>query len=316
MTSRATLLAQRVRDALFADLGLKALSLAFALGLYAFSHGSQDAQRTFEVAVVEKPPPEAAHRVLVSPLPPAVRVTVRGSRTLLDELRADDLGTLTLDLSNGRAGRIDLYPSAIHVPAGLRAEAVDPTSIELRWDDEVVREVPIQASITGQPAPGFVVKGAPRVEPASVRARGPREALEVLQYARAAALDVTGLGREGTVQRSVAIDRPPQHVTYDVSAATVKVEVTRELLERLFVKLPVLVLGVARATTFPSDVDVRVVGPPEVVQALRAEQIVPRIDVRGAGSVLGIPTSTELPVKVNLDHIEAHVTPQTVVVHF
>src|SRR5689334_23847014 len=109
----------RVRDLMFENLGLKLLSFAFALGLYAFSHGAQDAQRTLPVDVVATPPPLNARRVLVTPLPPQVRVTVRGSRSLLDEMRAEDLGSLQVDLSNGKSDHIEFETNMVHVPPGV-----------------------------------------------------------------------------------------------------------------------------------------------------------------------------------------------------
>src|SRR5689334_177890 len=136
----------RAWEALVENLGLKLLSFAFALGLYAFVHSAQDAQRTLNVDVVATPPPESAHRVLLTPLPPFVRVTVRGPRSILDELKADDLGTFQLDLRSGKVDRIDFDPTSVHFPPGVRPEQVDPPSLSLRWEDQVIREIPVQAS--------------------------------------------------------------------------------------------------------------------------------------------------------------------------
>src|SRR5947209_15833924 len=141
-------LISRLRDALVENLGLKLLSFAFALGLYAFIHSAQEAQRTLPVDVVATPPPETAHRVLLTPLPPVVRVTVRGPRTILDEMKADDLGTFQLDLRTGKGDHLDFDPSAVHVPPGVRIESIDPPALSLKWEDEVIREIPVQASIT------------------------------------------------------------------------------------------------------------------------------------------------------------------------
>jgi hypothetical protein len=306
----------RVRDMMFENLGLKLLSFAFALGLYAFSHGAQDAQRTLPVDVVATPPPVGAHRVLVTPLPPQVRVTVRGSRSLLDEMRAEDLGSLQVDLSTGKADHIEFQTNMVHVPPGVHVEQIDPPAIELRWEDVIVREVPVQASITGQPSPGYIVKGVPRADPASVRARGPRTVIDVVQYARAEAFDVTGLQKEGVYERTLAIDRPPSRVEFDNQTATVKVEIAREELQRLFVKVPVQLVGLARGTTTPAEVDVRVEGPPEIVRALRTDQIVPTADPKSAGANVTTPGSAKLEVKVELDQCKATVQPQIVVVRW
>jgi YbbR domain-containing protein len=306
----------RVWDAMVENIGLKLLSFAFALGLYAFIHGSQDAQRTLSVDVVAKPPPETAHRVLLTPLPGVVHVTVRGPRTLLDEMKADDLGNFQLDLSSGKVDRIDFDPSVVHVPPGVRAEQIEPPSISLRWEDEIIRELPVQASITGQPAAGFVVKGAPKVEPSTVRTMGPRSVVDVVQFARAEAFDVTGIAKEGTYDRSLSLDRPPARVDYETQTVNVKIEIAREEQVRPFTKVPVQLVGAARGVVSPAEVDVKVQGPPDVVAALRPEQVVATVDLHAAGVNTASPGSAKLPVVVELEGCKATAQPQVVVVRW
>jgi YbbR domain-containing protein len=306
----------RIWEATVENLGLKILSFAFALGIYAFVHGSEEAQRVFPVDIVASMPSGSARRVLLTPLPTGVRVTVRGPRTLLDEMKADDLGAFQPDLRSGKVDHVEFDPSVIHLPPGVRVEQVEPPSIALRWEDEVIREIPIQASITGQPAPGFVVKGAPRVEPATVRAIGPRSLVDVVQYARAAPFDVTGLDQEKEHEHVLAIDRPPPRVEFETQIVTVKVEVAREELQRIFVKVPVQAVGVARATLSPNEVDVKVEGPPDLVRSLRTEQVVPTVDLRSSGLTITSPGSARLPVAVGLEGCRATVQPQMVVVRW
>jgi len=309
-------LLEKLRGLLFENITLKVVSLAAALLLYSFIHSSQDAQRTMAVDLVAQAPPSSAHRVLLTPLPPAVRVTIRGSRTMLDELRAEDLGSLQLDLRSGKLDHVDLDPTMVHVPAGLRAEQIDPTRIDLRWEDEIARQVPIQVSVIGQPAPGFVVKGAPRAEPSVVLAKGPRSAVEILQYARAEAFDVTGLGREGDYDRTLAIERVQSPIELDSLTTVVKVEIAREELQRLFVKVPIQIVGATRGTVMPPEVDVRVDGPPEIVRALRQDQIVPTVDVRSGPNVPPPTSPARLPVSAQVENCRVTLQPKIVVVRW
>jgi YbbR domain-containing protein len=306
----------RIWEALVENIGLKVLSFAFALGLYAFVHSAQDAQRNLPVDVLAATPPESAHRVLLTPLPDHVLVTVRGPRTILDEMKADDLGSFQLDLRSGKLDHVEFDPSRVHLPPSVRAEQIIPPSITLRWEDQIIREVPVQASITGQPAPGFVVKGAPHVEPATVRAMGPKSVVDVVQFARAEALDVTGLSKEGSYERTLPLDRPPDRVAFETQTVTVKVEIAREEMQRIFVKVPVQLIGVARGTTTPPEVDVRVEGPPDLVKSLRPEQVVPTVDLHSAGVNTQSAGSAKLPVMVELEACRATVQPQTVVVRW
>jgi len=237
-------------------------------------------------------------------------VTVRGPRSALDDLHADDI-PVHLDLRAGDETRVTFEPSMIPVPPGLQVEQIDPPAIDLKWEDRIVRDVPVEVGIVGSPAPGFVVKGAPSAEPQTVRARGPRSEVVVVQHVRADAFDVTGL-TEGKYTRQLAIERPPGRIACDVPSVAATVEIAREVAERPFTKVAVAVIGRANAKAQPADVDVRLACPPEVVRALRPEQIVPRVQVVS-------PTehgSDALPVQVSVDQCEVHVTPPSVVVRW
>ena len=291
---------EAVRAALLDNLGLKILSLFVAFGFYAFIHGAENAQRTFRVSVVSIMPPESANRQLMTQVPTEVAVTLRGSRTNnLDDLRADDLGSLQLDLRSGRDTRIDLDPSMFHVPPSLAVEQIYPSSIELRWDDVIVRQIPIQIARTGDPAPGFTVKGAPTVEPQFVNARGPRTVVDVMQFARAAPFDVTGL-TEGHYRRPLALDKPPKLVTYDVESVAATVEIAREMITKRFEKMKVEVVGLPRATTQPAVVSVEIKGTAEDVNGLFSEAIIPRVEPKNANIDTSQPGSAFLDVLVEL----------------
>lgn len=302
--------ADRLRSALTENVGLKMLSFFCALLLYSLVHGSQDAQKSVSVDLVVLLPPESAQRVLVSQLPPRVRVTLRGSRTALDELHGDDVGNIQLDVRVGQEKRIVIDPALVHVPAGIKVEQVDPPSIDLMWDDLVTRDVPVQVSLANTPAAGFVVKSVV-ADPPNVRAKGPKGQVSLLQHAGVDAFDVSGL-TEGSYTKALAIGRPAAGLAFDVSSVSVVVEIQRELAERSFSKLAVAVVGVAKGKTLPTEVDVRLACPPDVVHALRAEQVVPRVEVKTTETT----GSESLPVVVAVDKCEARITPQTVIVRW
>lgn len=306
-------LAANLRAAFTENLYLKFLSFALALLLYSSFHGTQDAQRSMSVNLVLVMPQDSGNRVLVSPVPETVRLTLRGPRSALDELRADDVGNIQVVLRTSAERRVRLDQQMVHVPPNVRVEQIDPPAIDLTWEDVVVRDLPVQVSVVGTPAAGFVVKNAPVAEPARVRVRGPKSEVMVLQYVRADSFDITGL-TEGTYSRQLAVDRPRGRVLMDTSAQIVQVttEVGRELVERPFMKVPVAVVGQPKARSQPVEVDVRLVCPTEIVRALRPEQVVPHVTVKTQ-----TPSGSEsLPVEVSIDKCEAHITPKTVVVRW
>jgi hypothetical protein len=304
-------LTERIRASLTENLNLKLLSFACALLLYSLVHSSQDAQRSVLVDLVVVLPPETANRVLANQLPPQVRLTLRGPRAALDDLHPDDIGNLQVDVHSGNQKRITLEDSMVHVPPGVHVEQIDPPALNLVWEDEIVRDVPIQVSVVGTPASGYTVKGVPVADPANVRVHGPKSEVLVLQHARAEAFDVTGL-TEGVYPRHLALDKPLGRITYDTQSVLVTLEITREVVERPFTKLQVLVVGQPKAKTTPTEVDVRLVCPPEILRALRPEQVVPRVEERSTAAT----GSESLPVIVEVDKCAAHVTPAAVIVRW
>ena len=307
-----------LREAFTENIGLKALALAFAVGLFAFLYGQQDEQqRTIPVAISLRPPAEDSPRELMTQLPPTIHVTLRGPARVIDRLVQSGMPPVTIDLRSGERESITFEEKNFSLPPDTHVTIIDPPSLELEWEEVIARQIPIQAAIAGTPAEGYVVKGAPDVDPKQITARGPSSLVEVLQFARLAAFDVQGLS-QGVHRRRLALDAPPTRVRYlGPPAVTVSVTIARRLSEASFQARAVELVGPPSGVVSPRAVDVTVVGPPEIVQALRAEQVVPRANLLG---VAGIDLkeqrhgSAVVPVAVELEGAEARVQPPSVTV--
>jgi YbbR domain-containing protein len=298
------------------NLALKLLSLVFSLGLFAFLHAQEERQqRTVPVSVILRLPPESAERELMTPIPASVYVTLRGSTRAIDGLMQTGIAPVEVDLHDGTQGVLLFEPKMFSIPHGLEITIIDPPSIPLEWQNVITRRVSVQASITGKPADGYVVKGEPGVEPMQVTVRGPEELVEVMQFVRLASFDVTGL-TDGTYRRRVAIDAPPGRVAIlGAHAATMSVTIARRVSEARFSNRPVEVIGVVGAYAIPRTVDVSIIGPPEVVRSLRPEQIVARADVTQAvAGKLEKHGSLTAKVTVDLAQAEVETQPPTVTV--
>jgi YbbR domain-containing protein len=305
-----------VRDSFTENVGLKALALLFALGLFAFVHGQEEEQqRTVPVALVMRLPQAAAERELMTPIPASIHVTLQGSARAIDNLLQAGIPPVEIDLRDGRRESVVFDESMFTLPAETKITIIDPSSIELSWEDVATRQIPIQAAITGQPADGYVVKGEPEVDPKTITVSGPVSSIEVMQFARLSAFDVSGLS-EGVHKRRLGIDAPPQRVRYlGPQAATVSVSVARRVSEVRFENRPIEVVGVAGGSVAPRTVDVVVAGPPEIVRALRPDQIVPVADLT---KVEGLDLkdvkhgSASVKVTLPLSHAEAELQPPIV----
>ena len=232
--------------------------------------------------------------------------------TQLDDLRADDLGSLRLDLT-GHEARVDLSASMFHVPPGVTLEQIYPSSILLKWDEVVMRPIHVQVLRTGEPAHGLSVKGPTNAEPPVVTARGPRSAVETITVVRTALFDVTGLP-EGVHRKKLKLEDPPKLVTFDVDSVDATVELAREVVTNKVPNLKVEVVGLPRATTRPAVVTVFVTGTAEDVNSIAADALVPRVEPKVVGADLGKPGSAYLDVVVDVPRGKARIDPPKVLV--
>ncbi len=307
-------LREQVRSAFVDNLALKILSLACAIILYAFTHGSELAQRAFSVKVISILPPNAAKRQLVSQLPAEVRITLKGPRTQLDELHADDIDAVQLNLQNGKDGKVDIDEKMFHVPAGLIVEQITPSSIDVKWDDLITKSVPVQVPRTGDPVPGTVVKGQVTSDPAEVQLRGPRTIVDGIRLARTAPLDITGLTL-GVHTLKLQLDKPPSPASYDIDQVTATIDIGRQLVTKTFSRLKVEIIGLPRAVTRPATVSVVIQGTTEDVNAVSPDAVIPRVEPKAAGDDITKPGNDNLPVIVDVPKgVTVQVDPPKVVV--
>jgi hypothetical protein len=142
--------------------------------------------------------------------------------------------------------------------------------------------------------------------------KGPASLAEVVQFVRLAAFDVTGK-TEGVYRHRMALDPPPQRLAYlGPASATVTVTIARQLIQRRFLKREVSVIGVPKGSTDPKHVDVTVTGPPETINALREEMIVPRVELEPALVAARKHGSAVVPVHVDLLQANCEIQPPSV----
>lgn len=300
---------ERIKVMLTENLNLKLLSFLFALVLYSLVHGGQDARGSISVDLEVNLPPESGDKVFVGSIPRDVRIFVRGSAQTIENLRGGAVHMI-VDLT-GSPEHVVFNQSMVRLPEGVRVEVeqFEPPSIDLKWEQRVTRDVPVQVSVVGTPADGYVVKGSLVAEPRTVKVRGPQSEVMTLQYVRTDAFDVRTITAEGQYPRQLALEKPGPRLKVEPLSVIVTADVTREVAERVFQRLPVAVVGSAKGKTTPSEVDVRLVCPPEIVRSLRPEQIVPQVEVTSKEP----SGSMSLPVVVRMDKCDAYVVPREVV---
>jgi YbbR domain-containing protein len=168
----------QISDAFFRNFGTKLLALVIACATWYVLTGQRReriSERNYRIPLSIVNVPRGT--MVVSPLPDAVDVRVRGAFTPLRSLDPAKLEAV-VDLADASPGekRYPLGPGDINVPADVEVIAISPAEIRLVLDGVAEKTVSIKADLAGQPAPGARLEEV-TVEPRTARIVGPEKTL-------------------------------------------------------------------------------------------------------------------------------------------
>jgi hypothetical protein len=277
--SRVRRIIASVSDAATENLGLKATSLLIAMALYGVVRGAGNVERAVEVNLLVRPPATDVRRVLMTDLPDRVRVVMQGPPAVINAIRPESLGGVEVNVSDGRRAIARIDPDTLQVPAGVTVLSLQPSSLQLSWEDLVERDVPVRVDTVGRTADGTRPATVIEATPSRVRVSGPALYVDALTAVRAEAIDVTGL-EAGQHSRRVALELPRSRVQYlGVTSVRVSITVERDLVERRLERVEVTVVGSTRMVLRPQAVTMRLRGLAQAVSALDPSAIIPTVDV-------------------------------------
>jgi hypothetical protein len=274
MTAEASL-GQRLKRAFTDNLWLKLFSLVVSIALFTVVHGSEAGQRSLYAPLVAMLPPESSGKVLVGELPDKVKVTLSGSRSVVNSIH--QLDTVQLDLTTAPRS-YTFEPSLFGLPAGIDVQTT-PAVLTLDWEPREERKLPVRVQISGAPDTALELVAKPQVSPPRLLVKGPRSSVEAMHELPTDLLPLTGLGA-GTHRVRVPLLSLPQGVTV-VGSSEVTAEIDLELKreQRRLRRLTVAALGiVGTATLRPAHVDVVIAAPEQVLKDLDSEHVVPVVE--------------------------------------
>jgi YbbR domain-containing protein len=271
VTSEATL-AQRIRRAVLENLGLKLFSLIVSIALFTVVHGSEAGQRSLYVPVVAMLPPESSGKVLVGELPDKVKVTLSGSRSVINSINTIDAVQINL---RSAPRYYTFEPSLFGLPAGIDIQA-NPATLTLDWEPRMERKLAVRVQLAGAPDPALELVGKPVPTPARLVVKGPRTSVEAMSELPTDLLPIAGLPA-GTHHVRIPLLSQPNQVSV-VGSADVTVELTLEQKreQRRLKHLTVAALGInGPATIRPQHVDIVIAAPESTIADLDPEHVVP-----------------------------------------
>jgi YbbR domain-containing protein len=293
----------------FRQLGLKVLSFGIAVLLWMIIAGDQTVERGLRVPLELQQFPAGLE--LQAEPPALVDIRVRGASDTLSRVGPGDI-VAVLDLKAAKAGQrlFQLTTEDVRTPFGVEVVQIAPSTVVLVFEPNAVKQLPIEPSVEGEPAPGYV-RGATTTDPPSVEITGPESAVNQAVEAVTESISIAGASADVIETVTVGLLDPSLRVK-GARTATVKVQVRLGPREQTVRNRPLRLRDLpanltAQAT--PPNVDITVRGSREGLARLEADEIVPFVDLKGLGA-------GEYALTVHVDPVAdanvARVAPETV----
>ena len=231
-----------------------------------------------------------------------IEVHVRGPKSIIRTL-SDLKIRYTIDLSAVNIGVniIPIHQARIPLPNGISILKINPDSITVKVENEIKKKLPVNISLTGKPAKGFMVVGA-EAKPTSVTLRGSEETLGRMDKVLTKPINIKGLS--GSFKREVTLDLAENLNLVDSSKIILATVMINEQLTTItFDNIPVQgdgCLYVYRIT--PPVITIKVKGPVNVIEKLYGTNGVQvYVDLKGLKpGVYNKRATITLPVKTTL----------------
>lgn len=197
-----------------------------------------------------------------------------------------------------------LQPEMVVYDRSLSVRAVDvrPSSVELRFERRVTREVPVDPIIETSPAPGFVIVGEPIVDPPTVTVRGTESAVDTLPSIRTERLSLRNVMRSETHRLVLLLPAGPSQVSVDPRSVQVTIDVDSLVERTLDVPLRATGRAADRVQLGQEQVSVRLRGPARAVRSLLPGSVRATVRVDAVPSApVDLTVQVELPEGAQAD---------------
>jgi YbbR domain-containing protein len=268
----------------FRNLGLKVLAIALASLLWLTVAGQHIVERSLRVPLEFRNIPKSLE--IVGNTPDTIDVRVRGSSAVLTRLQPGEI-VAVLDVSGARTGSrlFQVRADEVRAPFGVEVTQVVPSTLALELERSARRRVQINASVDGQPAPGFVI-GTKTVEPSSVEVVGPESRVRQVTEATTEPVSIKGARARIRDTVNVGVIDSTVHLALP-QTAQVTIDIWPAPVERRVADVPIrwrnLPPGLS-AQLSPNLTNVTVRGTKELVDGLRPDGILAYVDLAGLGA--------------------------------
>lgn len=175
-----------------------ALIMAIILWVYVMNEQNPLVETSMEIPLEVR---NLSSSVMATDIPEVVRVKVRGPRAIIVGLGQKDIKAY-IDLKGLGDGRNSLNVTT-NIPVNVELVEVSPGDINFRLDTIVSRQVPVEAKVSGTPAPGGVVAKI-TYSSQTVSVKGPSEIVDTVVKAMVD-VDISGRNTDFTINGPIAL---------------------------------------------------------------------------------------------------------------
>ncbi len=233
---------------------------------------------------------------------PGIEVHIRGPKSTI-RILSDLKIQYTIDLSGVNIGVnvIPILPAKIPLPSQISILKINPDSITVKVENEIKKKLPVNISLTGKPAKGFMVVEA-KAKPITVILRGSKDTLSRMDKVSTKPINIKGLS--GSFKKKVALDLVENLKLVDASKFILaNVFIKEQLTTKTFDNIPVRGDGslyVYHIT--PPVITIKVKGPANMIEKLYGNQsVLVYVDLKGlTPGVYHKRATITLPVKTTL----------------
>lgn len=184
---------------------LRAISLCLAIFLWYFIVGEEQIDITINVPieVINLP----ADLIISNHYKENIEVTVRGPRSLIQELRTKNI-TRPVNLSNVSPGTLVIQneKDSINFPGGISVLRLRPANTTLIIDELVQKEIPVKPAFAGEPLVGYKVVHV-SIQPEKIKFTGPLSIIAEQTVLKTFIINLDGLEHSTTIPVQLDIDQ-------------------------------------------------------------------------------------------------------------
>lgn len=201
-----------------------------------------------------------------------LEVRVRGSKSAIRNLSELKI-QYTIDLSQADIGvnTIPIHQDRIPLPRGISILKINPDLIAVKVENEIQKKLPVEISLTGKPAKGYIVVGA-EAKPMTIILRGAEDTLGPMDKISTKPIDLKGLS--GSFKKEVTLDFLENLKPVDSSKMVLAcISIKEQIITKTFDNIPVKGSGgFFEYRITPPVITIKVKGPVNMIEKLNGDK--------------------------------------------